>query len=125
MFLKVLLGGYSGNQEYNPGPSDLPPQIWSRNKVIKIYKNPQRGWSPSNSNLIFREPGGPPRIGERPERPMKLRLAIGDLWTRLKGRDHLAEEPTGFARIRLMEEAAWLAVECGGRSQAEVARYFK
>ena len=64
------------------------------------------------------------RVGERPERTLKLNMGIGKIWNLLKGRERMLEEPKGHARARLMENAAWLAVECGGERQVEVAKYF-
>jgi hypothetical protein len=64
------------------------------------------------------------RIGERPENPFKLKIGIGRIWNLLKGREHRMAEPQGRSWTKLMEEAAWLAVECAGRSQMEAAKYF-
>ena len=64
------------------------------------------------------------KVGERPAKPLRLRMGIQEIWTRIKGRERLKEEPYGHRRSRLMEEAIWLAVEFGGASQTESARYF-
>ncbi len=64
------------------------------------------------------------KLGEKPERPVRLRMGIGEIWVRLKGRERMEEEPKGHKRSKLMEEAVWLGYECAGVSQAESAKYF-
>ena len=76
------------------------------------------------SVLRVMRPGYSARIGESPDRPLKLKLSIGEIWSRLKGKERFSEEPQGLARTRLVEKAAWLAVECAGASQTSVGSYF-
>jgi REP element-mobilizing transposase RayT len=63
------------------------------------------------------------RLGEKPERPVKLKMGIEEIWSRIKGRERLKEEPKGHYRSRLVEEAGWLGYECAGVSQTESGKY--
>jgi len=55
---------------------------------------------------------------------LKFTKSLAELWKCLQTREGLAQEPEGWARSRLMSEAAYWAVEGGGNTQKEVADFF-
>lgn len=56
---------------------------------------------------------------------LKLKLEINQIWERIKKRERLEVEPSGWKRSRWIGEAAYLAVEGRGKKQKEVALYFE
>jgi putative transposase len=55
----------------------------------------------------------------------KIKATIQETWAAILKRDGWKQEPTGWARSRLIAEAAYIGVEYSGMSQKEVGDYFK
>jgi hypothetical protein len=54
----------------------------------------------------------------------KLKLGLKALWEQLKSREGLGKEANGWARSRLMAEAAYLAMEYGNQKGTDIAQFF-
>jgi putative transposase len=59
------------------------------------------------------------------EKRLKIDKTLEELWEKLLKREGVGDEPRGWARSRLMGEAAYAMCEWGGMKQKEVAEKFK
>jgi REP element-mobilizing transposase RayT len=59
------------------------------------------------------------------EIPLRIKMSVASIWTKVKGHHHCKEEPEGRERSRMMEETAYLSTECSKKTQLEVADYFE
>ncbi len=62
---------------------------------------------------------------QKVEPSLKIKVSLKKIWGKIKERENLEEEPSGWKKSRWMAEAAYLAVEGCLLTQKKVAEYFQ
>ena len=63
-------------------------------------------------------------LKQKVEPSLKIKVSLSEMWERLKEREGIGGEPTGWKRSRWMGQTAYLAVEGRNQTQKQVAEFF-